>query len=131
MERYWNLSHWGVIKTAISGQPFDWSYLLLLEQAKLKEMRNYFKKYGVTEHDNDIRWIDICIKLIDIIRNEDDDDIPYININNYYRFVKIPYGISREKVKEYHIKYPTDLRFCKALHLYYEIRKNYTYEWWD
>ena len=124
---------WKLVKTALTGHPFDSEYLMDLEKAKLQEMLAYFQISNIVDHRNNIKWIKMCIKLIDIIENDGvwESEPTYVNINNFYRFVKVRYDIPMESVKEYQIKYPQDLRYSKALHLYYEIRKNYTYNWWD
>ena len=49
---------------------FDYGYLLDLEKFKLQLMLKSFKDESHTDHTNDIRWISICIKLIDIIQEE-------------------------------------------------------------
>ena len=47
-----------VIAEAITSPPFDWSYLLRLERAKLCEMKKYFElTNGTFDHTNDIKWI--------------------------------------------------------------------------
>jgi hypothetical protein len=40
-------------------------------------------------------------------------------------------GVIKEDVEDYYKSYPQDLRWIKAEHLYYEIRKRYTSHWWD
>jgi hypothetical protein len=123
-----------LIGRAINDPPYDWSYLLKLEQAKLIEMRDYFM---MTSHDfdhrADIKWINICINLIDIIA-EQPEDHPYVNVNNMWRFIRSTdyvNGVIKEDVEDYYKSYPQDLRWVKAEHLYYEIRKRYTSGWWD
>jgi hypothetical protein len=56
-----------------------------------------------------------------------------MNYNNIDRFIKksIWAGVEREDVVNYYKNYPDDYRFAKAWHLYFEIRKNYTGNWWD
>ena len=43
IEHHLTLSHFRVVKTAFDGYAYDWSYLLRLEQAKLKEIKSYFE----------------------------------------------------------------------------------------
>lgn len=123
-----------VITEAIASPPFDWSYLLKLEQAKLREMKSYFKSTNhIFEHENDIKWIGICIKLIDIIVDQPEEH-PYVNTNNLWRFIRptdYVKGIEKDDVEHYYKSYPQDLRWVKAEYLYYEIRKRYTSHWWD
>ena len=127
-------ARWDVIVEAISSPPFDWSYLSRLERAKLYEMKSYFElTNGTFDHTNDIRWINICIKLLDIIIDEPEDH-RYVNTNNMWRFIRSTdyvNGVIKEDVEDYYKSYPQDLRWVKAEHLYYEIRKRYTSHWWD
>lgn len=119
---------------------FDYGYLLNLEKSKLQLMLKSFKDEPHTDHTSDIRWISICIKLIDIIQEEDsaieyDDALDsmkfkltkYVNINNAsrFRFKNIAFkGRSQNLMKDI-------LRQRKALYLYNKIRYNYMLEWWD
>lgn len=123
-----------VIVKAITSPPYDWSYLLRLEQAKLREMKRYFElTNGTFDHTDDIRWINICIKLLDIIINEPEDHL-YVNTRNMWRFIRptdYAKGVEKEDVEHYYNLYPQDLRWVKANQLYYEIRKQYTHRWWD
>lgn len=124
---------WYVIREAISGHPYDSCFLLKLEQAKLKEMLEYFQRSDIVDHTNDIKWIKICINLLDIIINEPEDQ-RYINIENMWRFVwptDYTKGVEKEDVEHYYKLYPQHLRWVKANHLYYEIRNIYTSRWWD
>lgn len=124
---------WCVIWEAISGYPYDSGFLLKLERAKLKEMLEYFKRSDIVDHTNDIKWIKICINLLDIII-EEPEDYPYVNIQNMWRFIRptdYAKGVEKENVEHYYKSYPQDLRWVKAEHLYYEIRKRYTTHWWD
>lgn len=123
-----------LISRAVNDPPYDWSYLLRLERAKLCEMKKYFElTNGTFDHTNDIKWISVCIKLLDIIIDEPEDH-PYVNTNNMWRFIRsTDYvdGIIKVDVEAYYKAYPQDLRWVKAEHLYYEIRKRYTCHWWD
>lgn len=123
-----------LIGRAINDPPYDWSYLLRLERAKLIEMRDYFKMMSNDfNHESDIKWINICINLIDIIA-EQPEDHPYINVNNMWRFIRSTdyvKGVKKEDIEHYYKSYPQDLRWVKAEYLYYEIRKRYTARWWD
>lgn len=96
-------------------------------------------KTNVIDHNSDIRWISICIKLIDIIQEEDSaleyngifstqkfKLIKYINIRNSYRF-KLDDSCFMNNSNIY----KELLRQRKALYLYNKIRYNYIFEWWD
>ena len=99
-------------------------------------MKNYFESKFSREtfdHENDIKWISICIKLLDIIIDEPEGH-SYVNTRNMWRFIrntKLAKGVEKEDVEHYYKSYPQDLRWVKAEYLYYEIRKRYTSHWWD
>lgn len=130
----WNKSHCKVVKEAVYGMPYDWTYLLKLERSKIKEMRDYCTISDIVDHDHNIKWMNMCIKLLDIIIDDDGQDINRkMNYNNIDRFIKKPIwaDVEREDVVNYYKNYPDDYRFAKAWYLYFEIRKNYTGNWWD
>ena len=139
IEHHLSPRHLKVVKTAYDGPAYDWEYLLKLEQSKLKEMKAYFETKFVREtfdHENDIKWISICIKLIDIIIESNVYDTPeevnkYVNIRNMKRFYRLKKGTTWDKVENHVKHWPNDLRILKAENLYYEIRKHYTRGWWD
>ena len=52
----------------IWGQPWDFAYLLELEQYKIREMRDYMQKHHhLMGWQLVIRDMNICLKLIDIV----------------------------------------------------------------
>lgn len=127
-------TRFNVIKKAIADPPYDSYYLLALEKAKLEEMRAYFKSIKFFDHTIDIKWISICISLLEIIMEDDpfNPECPArVNVNNMMRFYRIAPNVSIEEVREFAIKHPNDLRILKAKHLYYKIREEYTERWWD
>jgi hypothetical protein len=129
-------SKFNLIKQTITGEPYDYGFLLQLEQAKLIEMRDYFAKQEYFDHRHDIRYINICISLLDILINttyfDTPEETPYVNTRNAMRFYNPrTCKATVDEVVSYLKKYPNDLRYTKAETLYYEIRKQYTTEWWD
>jgi hypothetical protein len=124
-----------LIGETITDPPYDYCYLLRLERAKLQEMANYFSHVDFVDHTRDIYWINICIRLIDIITDDETTtDTPKVNTNNMWRFIninRIRPGVLPSEVEDYYKAYPSDLRQAKANALYYEIRKQYTQGWWD
>ena len=139
IEHHLSPRHLKVVKTAYDSPAYDWAYLLKLERSKLKEMKTYFETKFVREtfdHENDIKWIGICIKLIDIIIESSVYDTPeevnkYVNTRNMKRFYHLKKGVTWDKVENHVKHWPNDLRILKAENLYYEIRKYYTRYWWD
>lgn len=119
---------------------FDYGYLLDLEKLKLQLMIDEFKNSPHVDHTSNIRWMSICIKLIDIIQERDSalDRQPsshkyiltkYVNISNAYK-----HGLetnTHHKNPEVVVFAKDMLRQWKALYLYNKIRYNYIYEWWD
>ena len=64
------------------GQPWDYSYLLSIEQRKLKEMAAYFKKSQLTVGwEFQVRDCELCVKLLDIILEKDKDYRAWLNTN--------------------------------------------------
>lgn len=137
----------------IWGKPWDWGYLLNLERCKIQEMMNYINKTRrFVGYQTVIRDMQICIKLIDIVLEE---DIPYkswlhqsygcsakdfesieetkfpkyINIRNRHRFLHKDFlngdhpNIFNSLLAEY--------RKIKALALYNKIRTYKLFSWWD
>lgn len=127
-----------LVKEAFKGQNWDYAYLLELEQAKMKEMLNYY--------ENKVTWIDttdivrdlkLCIKLLDIITGKKEIyDVEWVcgriehkclvnvNLRNYKRFfLEGDYKILQ--------KYKEDLYMHKAWHLYHLIREYNMQKWWD
>lgn len=137
------------------GYPWDYAYLLQIEQRKLKEMSAYFKKHQRTVGwELQVRDCDLCVKLIDIILERDkyyesyletnygeaaliirkdnpNYQVPfpkYINTRNIHRFM--PNVDLNENPKMFeHLK--ASLRTVKAMHLYNKIRAYRMFHWWD
>lgn len=119
---------------------FDFGYLLELEKLKLQLMIKEFKTHPHTDHTSNIRWMQICIKLIDIIQ-EDDSALEYSNVPNTEKFKLVKYinirNASRFKFDKaaFESKGQIFIKEClrqrKALYLYSAIRYNYIFEWWD
>lgn len=124
----------------IWGQPWDFTYLLLLEYHKIKEMRDYLAKYGRHEnHSTVIREMSICLNLIDIILERDSHryDIEsnknrtYINIRNTHRFFGNNWDKSIYTKDSCGELLKDSLRIKKAIHLYNKIRAYKILAWWD
>lgn len=147
-----------LMKVAFKGRPWDSSFLYELEQAKLQEMIAYHKKHkryvGV---ENDIKWMEICVRLIDIFTEKkelfhyagdikfnkidgsdnvelDGSDLKYfcdvkVNTKNAKRFIlNGEYNPYVEFWKEQH---PHEIYIRKAKYLYHKIRFENDDKWWD
>ena len=155
--RYWfqvnfNKYHFKMVWEAFKGFPHDHSYMWRLERAKLIEMKRYFIYSSDTfSHEGDIYWINVCIKLLDILIEDDlweyqtedgkvynSDDIieapfdsliavfnRYVNVKNQTRFFNVYTD------EDIYNSYKHYLYTEKVKHLYYEILKNKINDWWD
>ena len=136
----------------IWGKNWAWAYLLRLEQRKLIDMANCFEKenlfVGVEKVVRDIR---ICVKLIDIICENDipyktwlhasfgDDkkeEVPFskhINTNNRKRIFKEIYQKDYITNASPNIIWTLKLEYRKqkALYLYHKIRTANLFTWWS
>ena len=119
---------------------FDYGYLLDLEKTKLQLMIHEFKINPHVDHTSNIRWLSICIKLIDIIQ-EEDFALEYSNKPNTAKFRLIKYVNISNSIRfglenimfdgPLQIYMKQTLRQRKALYLYNRIRYNYIFDWWD
>ena len=112
-----------IIKMLVGKKWFEDCELLTLEKYGLQCMIDYFTKFPVKYEgeDRDLERMKLCIRLIDIIIEE-----PYnfkVNLKNRYRFT----AWSDTEHPEYFNDY---LYLLKAKNLYYELRKNWTNNWW-
>jgi hypothetical protein len=138
----------------IWGKPWDYSYLLAIEQRKLREMANYFKRSKLTVGwERQVKECELCVKLIDIILEKDNDyrawlhanyggtnilelqireQLPfhkYINVNNAHRFMT---HFHEAKSNPYiYESLKVELRRQKAFYLYHKIRLYHMQSWWD
>lgn len=142
-----NKTHLNLIKTAWLSYSFDFSYMYVLEQAKLKEMYEYFKNAKILEKSNYdvyIRDISICIRLLDIILENIDLDQGYINTRNWKRFLYNDIykmtehkcaGKSEKEIEKIQLDAANELKWylrnIKATRLYYKIRLYKLESWWD
>ena len=138
-----NRYHWKTVKKAWCGYPFDYNYMLDLQQAKFEEMYNYFQNSDIVADAHMIRRdLKLIIKLLKIIREEElcftydiNGDsfkrgqyrcLVNVNLNNIDRFVK------NEKEKKFiKEKMQHELYIYKAKNLYYKLLMNRLETWWD
>lgn len=119
----------------IVDKQFDYGYLLTIEQTKLKLMIDCLSKVKNADKNAAIRWMKICIKLIDIINDNDSaltcvercpikfDLYKYVNTQNASRF-----DLKSCDTKSIFIQ--DVLRQKKAMYLYNIIRCRYMFTWW-
>ena len=131
------------------GKPWDYGFLLKLEQYKIREMCEYFKKSQLTVGwELQVRDLTICDKLISIILEEDRHyrgwldtcyggikrlQIPftvYVNTKNYKRFMPTVEDFHQDNLV-LHNGMLISLRQQKALFLYNKIRAYRMERWWN
>ena len=153
---HFNKENNNLMKTAWKGRPWDCGFLYELEKAKLQEMIAYHEKHkryvGV---EDDIKWMELCIKLIDIFTEKellfdytgdikwipledgnyemDGSEMVYhclvnVNVKNAERF--IPLGKNNPQI-DYWKTRPHEIYRLKAKSLYHKIRNEKDDAWWD
>ena len=139
----------------IWGKPWDYGFLLKLEQYKIREMCKYFKKSQlVVGWELQVRDLTICDKLIDIILEEDKQyqswlhsnynisakdrwqnkglKFPiYVNVRNYKRFLPQARYDATDMLPFLIENFKISLRQQKALYLYNKIRAYRMQHWWS
>ena len=133
----------------IWGKPWDYGYLLKLEQYKIREMCKYFQKSQLTVGwELQVRDLKLCDKLISIVLEEDKyynswlhnsygviphKQIPfptYVNKKNYKRFMPYLDDFKEDNLVLYN-GLLISLREQKALYLYNKIRAYRMQNWWS
>ena len=133
---------------------FDYCFLLRLEQLKMKEMVDYFKKVRWIDTSAILRELKWCISLIDIITEETPitsfDVIPdeeYEKLKEYdkastwkifgknYKTTLLKHvntkNAHRFTDEDWIDRYPDELYKLKAINLYHKIRTYKMETWWD
>lgn len=129
-------------------EDWDFSYLYQLERLKLKRMFNYFSEKGKYCNPEISGQISTCIKLLDIILEEDPITLKYLNECNYRPYPKYVNWKNEERfnlgrktpIKEEFLKSKENIRIQflleslrrkKAISLYHKLRIRFTDSWWD
>lgn len=82
------------------GKPWDFAYLLELEQHKIREMCNYFKKHHhLMSWQLVIRDMEICLKLIDIVLEKDKHYQGWLDANYNQYWIDQKFNIDRKDRK--------------------------------
>lgn len=151
-------THYKLIKEAWCAYPYDWCYMYRVERAQLVDMLEYFKKAKITTEETYaemIKWLNILIKLNDIILEENGVDL--FHYDGHLITEELPTGkqhIVKNDGLIYHSHVHTNLknanRFCKnecelnfvlehshelyqlkAKYLYHKIKETYLEIMWD
>ena len=132
----------------IWGEAWDACFLLEIEKRKLTEIRDYIAKHKRhVDWAFDVRDMNICLKLLDIILEKDQyytswlnncygvtphKQLPftvYVNMRNYKRFIPT---IDVDKYNESLLSHlHSNMRKEKAMYLYNKIRAYKMLGWWD
>lgn len=153
-----NRNHVELTKTAFKSRPWDSSYLLSIERAKIREMADYLEKANRFEGvERVVRHMRICLSLLEIIMGERDlfhfdgdilfkedkdhdggetmeliksPDFKY-NCDVYVNMKNMGRFVHNKKLWEFYAKFPHELYEVKARALYHKIRNEHEQEWWD
>ena len=132
----------------IWGEAWDACFLLEIEKRKLTEIRDYIAKHKRhVDWELDVRDMNICLKLLDIILEKDQyyrswldncygsrphKQLPfsvYVNLRNYKRFIPC---LDINKYNESLLAHlQSNIRKEKAMYLYNKIRAYKMLGWWD
>lgn len=132
----------------IWGRPDDYCFLLNIEQRKMREMCNHFSKTKrLIGWENVVRNLKICIKLIDIIMEQDSVYQSWLSnsvINNQLINLKFPIHVNIKNRHRFLVddylkdtnshSYDSLLAYYrseKALYLYNLIRSYTMRSWYD
>lgn len=148
-----NKYHYDTVKAAFNSRPWDFQYLLYIEEAAIDEMIYYFSNHQtmIDEQYNKImrtlKWAKSCIHIM----NNDSDYFTYEHHTieefdlektcNSYRYLGPPLNkknanrFFNKKIIESNLfkkgNMDHELYVEKAKHLYYLLRREYTGYWWD
>lgn len=144
-----NLYTWW--QTIITDRDYDYEYLWIIEQKKLQQMKKYFENTKLIDSAHILKYINICIKLLDVLTGKVDylqqtstksrflnTNIEtydysfnhYVNKRNIHRFkdAQLEHQLMRPEVAPFVLD---DLYKDKALFLYYKILYEQIRRWWD
>ena len=148
-----NVIRW--IPTLYKDREWDYSFMLEIEQKKLKNMIKWYEQnnYGIsTSGPITVKQMKLAVRLLDIILEKENFwsiDYPedyefvvdhkyqplpetsfviekYINTKNYKRFFS---WLNDSAMKS--PSWKIDLRIRKAWYLYHKLREQYMMNWWD
>lgn len=104
---------------------YDWAYILIILQFKLKNLKERYESEELyVGQERDAEWLNVCIKLIEIIINGESYD-GYINVN------KMPFYKKLKENNSFASYYATDAYGEKCRHLLFKILAWRMPYWWD
>lgn len=105
---------------------YDWAFMLYIEKEKLSQCIKFYTIYGChVNNDRIISRMQLAIRLLDIVIDDDVFFEGYINPKNIDRF------FPKDALSIYEINILPSLRIQKAWYLYNKLRYYYMKEWWD
>lgn len=129
-----NNKYKNIIRAANKFKPFDFGFLLEIEEQALIYMRDYFRTSKIAVgNERNAELISLAIKLLRIATEQDSSlNISGLNEYEYLKYVNI------KNAKRYNQFFTSwgpfeleSLREEKAWRLYHRIRNQYMKEWWD
>lgn len=129
-----NNKYRNIIRAANKFRPFDFGFLLEIEEQALIYMRDYFRTSKIAVgNERNAELISLAIKLLRIATEQDSSlNISGLNEYEYLKYVNI------KNAKRYNQFFTSwgpfeleSLRIEKAWRLYHRIRNQYMREWWD
>lgn len=121
-----------VIRAAFRFKPWDWSYLLRLEQACLKSMAMYLRDCAIHENsEHRVRNMELAVRLASVIL---EDDTALHHENKTFTLTKRVNARNWKRFLTAEPKSPlfmNELRIQKALYLYNKLRWYKLTDWWD
>lgn len=128
-----------VVKEANKFKPFDYGFLLELEETSLTYMRDYFNKSKIAVgNERNAELISLAIKLLRIATDKDSAlEFSWVTGKNYKTTVITVYVNTRNASRfdhnftDYGPFELDSLRIEKAWRLYHRIREQYMRTWWD
>lgn len=117
-------------KVIINDRDYHWGYILLIEKHKLENVLDRLHTNKFYEDQEDIEhYLRICVYLLEDILCEDYYD-GYINVRNSYEYKKlVNSGVDKNILKEPHVI--DRIHKEKAIRLYYRIKAEKIFTWWD
>ena len=129
-----NNKYKNIIRAANKFKPFDFGFLLEIEEQALIYMRDYFRTSKIAVgNERNAELISLAIKLLRIATEQDSSlNISSLNEYEYLKYVNIK---NARRYNQFFISWEPfeleSLREEKAWRLYHRIRNQYMREWWD
>ena len=122
-----------IVRAANKFKPFDYGFLLKIEEKALIRMRDYFKESQIAVgNERRAELIAIAINVLRIATEKESSLI--INSSNQYVCIKYVNTRNAFRFQQFDTYGPFELdslRMEKAWKLYHKIREQYMRQWWD